>query len=386
MAFKIGDWFYMRGDRSSFQPTLPKDAGLLFCHRDITEQAIRINVEKSFAKNKPIKMLIHGDWGVGKTHSLHNLEWWLREQETEYPTKTVRIEIGDITKKSHFDRIVSPLLDVMGLDYLVALVNEFRTIETNINDALMAIGAGANVAKALAMFQMAVPNQAPTQQVVLAFEYLKGIDLGAKGPSVGLMSPIKESADFYNVLKAVGHIYFRVHSHRIVFIADEAARLEMVDHDEAVQAHWVNAHKLIFDPDSTDFGFIYTISGRRNQLPPALWEPQVQNRIGENNVVELQSLEKHSVEEFLSSLFQEFIDMDRVKAAVAGGEILEEDFDEERYPFTSAAWAEFLDFFDRNQEDAKPRDITDRLDDVAFMAAKAGDRVINESALRKANM
>ena len=44
------------------------------------------------------------------------------------------------------------------------------------------------------------------------------------------------------------------------------------------------------------------------------------------------------------------------------------------------------DFFNRAQEDAKPRDICNKLNDVAFIAAKTGNRLIDEDCLRAGRM
>ena len=44
------------------------------------------------------------------------------------------------------------------------------------------------------------------------------------------------------------------------------------------------------------------------------------------------------------------------------------------------------DFFQRSSENAKPRDISDRLDELGFIAIKTSKRVIDEDCLNKANM
>src|SRR5205807_6360127 len=117
---------------------------------------------------------------------------------------------------------------------------------------------------------------------------------------------------------------------------------------------------LILDDNNTTFGFIYTISARRDQLPAALYEDQLRNRLGDN-VHELQNLAPADVGSFVTRLVQEFVDEDAVNALVASGNIAAGDFQWANYPFTSTGRAEFVDYFNRSQEDAKPRDICSKL-------------------------
>ena len=307
MALNLGEWFCLKEGRSSLQPVLPYDGHFLFCHEGIVEAGVRLSIEKSFATDQPVKMLILGNWGVGKTHLLHNLQWWLEENRADYPCHPVSIEVGDIEKKSRFDSIVAPLLSQMGIDYLVQLVNDFRSMEPNVNQALIDHGVSHEVAKALTMFQLTVPGQPAAPHVQTAFEFLRGGGTGKNLSDAGLSGPITESATLYKVLLGIGYMHRRVHKHRLLFIADEAARLELVEADPATESHWINANKQIFDAGNGEFGFIYTVSASRRQLPRPLWDPQIQNRLG-SNVVELKPLQETDVGAFLKALLDEFVD------------------------------------------------------------------------------
>jgi hypothetical protein len=169
-------------------------------------------------------------------------------------------------------------------------------------------------------------------------------------------------------------------------MADEAAKLEAVDADDATRAHWENVNKLIFDDTNGTFGFIYTISGMvRRSLPQALFSPQLQNRLGDN-VFEMKSLQPMEVDSFLRNLIDEFVDQARVNTLVQEGKIDSTDYRWEDYPFTADARKEFVDYFSRSQENSKPRDITNKLNDVGFIAAKRDRRLIDTDSLRQAQM
>src|SRR5262245_6043298 len=126
MLATLNEWFFMKEDRSSFLPRIPEDARLVFCHQQLIQEDIVLSIQKRFATKKPIKMLIWGDWGVGKTHLTYHIRWWLDENKKDYPALPVLIEIGDITKKSRFDEIVRPFLDKLGIDFLIQLVHDYR--------------------------------------------------------------------------------------------------------------------------------------------------------------------------------------------------------------------------------------------------------------------
>jgi hypothetical protein len=161
--------------------------------------------------------------------------------------------------------------------------------------------------------------------------------------------------------------------------------LDEVSNDEATEAHWIAVNRDIFDDKNNAFGFIYTLTGKANRLPQAIWSPQIQNRIGQN-AFELRNLAKPDVEDFLARLIDVLVDQSEVQELVAAKAIDSTQFDPGAYPFTPQAKERFIDFFQRSQDKAKPRDISDRLDLLGFIAMKAGNRLIDDASLERANM
>jgi hypothetical protein len=385
MPLLLQDWFCLKSDRDNFKPHVVKDSRLKFCHTHLVADEILGSIERRFASNEPVKMLIYGDWGVGKTHTINHICWWLDQNKVDFPAKPVIIEIGDITKTTRVDVLVRQFLDNLGLDLVVSLVHDYLKTHPNVSRALEERGISPHVASAVAKFLLVAPGETPPQMVLQAFEYLKGRKPAGAGAQMGFGPQLTDSTDLYNVLLALGEMYLDSKKHRLLFIADEAAKLEAVDTDDATRAHWVNANKLILDDTNNTFGFIYTISGRRRNLPQALYEPQLQNRLGEN-AFEMKNLQPSDVGEFLTNLVNEFVDRDKVEALVHAGHIPAADYRWEDYPFTGAGRVEFIDYFRRTQENSKPRDISGKLNDVAFIAAKSNKRLIDPDSLRKAQM
>lgn len=381
MPVLLHDWFCLRQGRDSFKPHNVRDRNLLFCHQNLLQDEILNSIELRFAANEPVKMLILGDWGVGKTHAVNHICWWLDANADNYPVRPVVIEVGDISRSSKFDVLVKPFLQKLGLDFVIDAVHGYKQVNPNLVRSLTHASVSPLVAEAFSKFLLANPGDTPPQNVKDSFEYLKGCKLTGEAARMGLGQQLTESTDLYSVLLAIGEMYRTVHGHRIIFVADEAAKLETVDTEDATRAHWVNANKLVLEDNNNAFGFVYTISARRDQLPAALYEDQLRNRLGDN-VFEIKNLAAQDVGEFLIALIAEFVDRPQVEMLVSAGTIDPAVYQWDNYPFVAAARNQFIDHFNRTQEDAKPRDICNKLNDVAFIAAKCGKRLIDEQCLR----
>jgi hypothetical protein len=381
----LREWFYLKPNRDNFKLKAKEDSDLILCHESEIQQDIIGNIERRFAANEPIKMLLFGDWGVGKTHTANHIGWWLGQRHDEFPAKTVMVEVGDLDKKSRFDVLVRPFIDELGPEFLIALASEYQQRVGNTVQHLRAVGVPEYIASTLNKLNLAVPGQTPPQAVMDAIHVLQGRKPTSSMASLGLGLQLTESKELFYVLYAIGYMYLTVYGHRLVFIADEAARLDEVSNDESTEAHWIAVNRDIFDDKNNVFGFIYTLTGKPGRLPVAIWHPQIQNRIGQS-AVELRTLAKQDVADYVSKLMRVLVDMPTVKAAVHAGQIDASKFREATYPFDAPGLSRFLDFFERTQENAKPRDISERLDQVAFLAMKSGLRLINDEALEKANM
>jgi hypothetical protein len=382
---RLNDWYFLREDRSSFKPQPLRDGELMLCHRDV-EASIRFAIEKAFALGETVKLLLWGDWGVGKTHTLRHIEHWLRQHSNEYPARTIFIEIGDVRRDSSFGVIHKDLVDGIGLAALVDLAFAYMRAGGNLLGDLERLGIPASIREAFNKLYVAIPGQAPPEIVQTAWHYLRGDDVGAKGSALGLPRQLEDGKEFYYVLAALGHIVRKVENRQLLFLVDEAAKLEAVSAVAEKERHWVNVNKLIFDQENSHFGFVYTVSGKGvDELPVALFEPQIENRLGKRKI-ELKNLEASDVRSFLRDLIAAFVDKQRVEGDQQAAVATHPAYDPAAYPFTAPALDRFVDYFERSQENSKPRDITDRLDDAAFYAMKDGERLIGEGVLSSLEM
>jgi hypothetical protein len=387
MPRTLAEWFHLNAGRSSFKPNVQRDRQSVFCHESQINGEIVMSIERRFAAGQTVKMVVYGDWGVGKTHSINHVSWWFEQNSTDYPAKTVIVELGDITSKSRFDQLVGPFLERIGLRDLIRLVHGYQgATGKHVVADLKSKGVSGNVAEAFGKLLLASPEETPPPAVVTSFDFLRGIR-SRESTNIGLGEPLTQSEDFYSVLLACGHLVRAVEKRQLIFVADEAAKLEDIDNDDATRRHWIAANRAIFDDGNDVFGFIYTLSGKgQKNIPQVISDTQIVSRLGSNNLIELKNLDPTDVTTFLAKLRDAFVDRAAVETAVSSGEISATDYDWSRYPFTNDGWREFLDYWNMNQEQAKPREICDKLDDVGFRAMKDDLKLIGPDSLRKAKM
>lgn len=387
MPRTLAEWFHLSPGRSSFKPNAQRDRQAVFCHESQINGEIVLSIERRFATGQTVKMILYGDWGVGKTHTINHVSWWLEQNAADYPAKTLLVELGDITSKSRFDQLVGPFLERIGLRELIRLVHGYQAATgKHVVGDLKSKGVSGNVAEAFGKLLLASPEETPPSAVVTAFDFLRGLR-SKESSSIGLGEPLTQSEDFFSVLLACGHLVRAVEKRQLIFIADEAAKLEDIENDDATRRHWVAANRAIFDDNNDVFGFVYTLSGKgEKSMPTVITDEQIISRLGSNNLIELKNLDPTDVETFLKRLRESFVDRTAVEAAVSSGEINANDYDWTRYPFTQDGWREFLDYWNMNQERAVPREICEKLDEVGFRAMKDDHKLIDPDTLRKAKM
>jgi len=385
MPETLRSWFGLVPDRDSFKPKIPEDCGLAFCHRNVIESEILPKVKMRYAANEPVKMMINGDWGVGKTHAAHHLCKWLADNQSDYPVETVMIELGDIEEKSRFDVVVRPFLDKLGKDFLITLAWEYLQRVGNVINDLKVVGIPDDVAVAISKLNLTQPGDAPQPVSQEAIEVLKGNKADKSYATHGLGKTLADSGQFYGVLHAIGHMHKKVRGSRMLFIADEGAKLETVESNEAIRGHWITTNRLIFDDANSSFGFIYTLSAKGDKLPRVLWDPQIESRMGGHRV-QLKQLGKQDVAEFLDLLREEFIEKAKVEQLVSDGTIPSAEYRWDSYPFTDGGRSEFIDFFDMSSERSKPRDICEKLNSLGWRSINTNKRLIDEDCLRAEQM
>jgi len=381
----IAEWFCLKEGRDEFLPDNKNDAGLKLCHENIIKDKVMDTIDRSFATNRPVKMLIYGDWGVGKTHTLNHIKWWFEQKDSPHSARVIIVELGDVEKKSKYDVVIRRIMDSLTLKYLIKLLQDYnRTQNIHPVQALKSLGSNHSVAEAFGNLLQAVPDQAPPPAVLWSFNYLKGQEV-KEGSSVGLGQTIKEADEFYSVLLCCGELVKKVENKQLIFIVDELAKMEEIGLTTEAESHWMDVNRAILDHQQRTFGFVYSMKGGGDELPDIIDDPQLQSRIGDNRV-ELRNFESSEVTQYLKKLTEEFVNWEKVQTLVDKGEIDSKEYDKDSYPFTSDSLNHFKDYYERTMEDAKPRNIADKMSTVGFNAIRDKSRFISLKHLQDAGM
>src|SRR4051812_48171204 len=118
-------WFGLKDDHRDFSIQTEGDARLFFARHQLDEELKR-RLRRAFRTENPLKMVLYGDWGVGKTHTMRHVQYEI-ERESSYNALVVFVELPDITKKSTFQVAHGALLDALGIDRAKNWLLHFQT-------------------------------------------------------------------------------------------------------------------------------------------------------------------------------------------------------------------------------------------------------------------
>ena len=83
-------WFGLRQDHRDFSIQTEGDRRLFFARHELDVELKR-RLNRAFRTENPPKMVLYGDWGVGKTHTMRHLQYEI-EQHKAYRAVVVFVE------------------------------------------------------------------------------------------------------------------------------------------------------------------------------------------------------------------------------------------------------------------------------------------------------
>lgn len=370
------DWFGLREDHKDFRIQTEEDRQLFFARHDLADRLKR-RLARAFRTGTPPKMVLYGDWGAGKTHTMRHLQYEI--EQSSQKSVVVFVELPDISKKSTFQVAHSALLDSFGVDRAKNWLLQYQTMHPE--DAKRLIQDFTQSGDiAIAFANLMGFGEASR----IAWDWLRGIKLSpSETRMVNLPPELEQSGQFVKVLQMLGRLAWEVDGSMLVFMLDEATKLHNVKDDDA-NFHWTNAFKLLADDSNKEVGLIVSISViDLNDLADPLHDQQVMTRIGQSDYVRLDNLNEDETRLFISDLVQAWIDpahrselLEKFRNECDGEEISEESF-----PFTrdgldiAAKYAAYRD----GAGYTTPRDIQKTIDDL-FNRAMDDDRHILSAA------
>jgi Cdc6-like AAA superfamily ATPase len=371
------EWFGLKADHRDFTIETDADAQLFFARRELDKQLHSI-LRRSFRTGTPPKMVLYGDWGVGKTHTMRHLEYVI-ETNDEFPAIVVFVEMPDVTTKSTFQVAHSALLDALSLERAKQWVLQFQTRHpTDAQDQIRDFTQSGDISSAFANL-LAIGEGSR-----IAWDWLRGLAISAGDARLaGLPPSLTQSNSFIRVLQMFGRFAQEVEDKLLVFMLDEATKLGYVSNPDAVN-HWTNALKALADQQTKEVGFI--VSGSwvdADDMALPLQDQQVVSRFGEPNYIPLHRLDEDDTRAFISALLEEWVDAaarDRLTdefVSQADGETISA----ASFPFTELGLDTAVAYACRQGGYTTPRDIQVTLDDLLNRAIDEGRHIVSAGYL-----
>ena len=182
-----------------------------------------------------------------------------------------------------------------------------------------------------------------------------------------------------------------VHGKVPVYLVDEAERLQNISNVDTFAA-WSAALREL--TELTKVGMVFFVGAlTRNELPQLLLLDEIRRRIGVVNYVEFQNPSRDAIRDFLVELFATSIQKGEVpsdlRSAVVEAALSSEvpaELQEltaappdalSTYPFTPAAFEEFVEQVSTGDAASKPSEVLKRVQKVAQRAMRADARTID---------
>jgi hypothetical protein len=368
-------WFGLKEEHNDFAIETDVDARLFFARNDIGETLNSI-LKRSFRTGNPPKMVLYGDWGVGKTHTMRHIEYVI-DNNDDFPAKIVFRELPDIAKKSTFQVAHSALLDALGFDVAKEWMVKFFTNHASEDPKQLIQDYSQSGDIAIAFVSLI--GHGDTSRT--AWDWLRGVNLKASElKNAGLGPILAQSNEFVSVLQMFGRLCNEAQNEMLIFMLDEATKLGYVQDQDAIY-HWTNALKCIADQQTKEIGFIVSISCTDpDEMALPLLDEQVRTRFSKDNYIMLTTLGEAETKAFISCLLAEWIDDTKratlmsTHASDADGEAISP----ASFPFTDEGFDFAVAYACSDGGITRPRDIQQTLDNL-FNRAIDDDRHILSS-------
>jgi Cdc6-like AAA superfamily ATPase len=372
-------WFGLKETHRDFSIQTEGDRRLFFARHELDVELKR-RLNRAFRTENPPKMVLYGDWGVGKTHTMRHLQYEI-ESQPAYSAVIVFVELPDITKKATFQVAHSALLDAFGIDRAKNWLLHFQTKhQADARDLIQDFTQSGDIA--IAFSNLLGFGEASR----IAWDWLRGIKLSATDARMAGLPPVlDQSGHFVKVLQLLGQLAREIEDAMLVFMLDEATKLNAVTDSDSL-AHWTNAFKLLADDSTKEVGLVVSISViDLNDIAEPLHDPQVMSRFGQSNYVRLSNLSEEETRSFISDLVHEWTDSDLGEQLIKkfGAEAEGQDLSHQSFPFTedglslAARYAAYRD----GAGYTTPRDIQKNLDDLLNRAIDDGRHILSSTYL-----
>jgi Cdc6-like AAA superfamily ATPase len=346
--------FCLRDSRRNFGINPHDDPKFFFGRTDIQEELMN-RVTKDIALHIPIKLVLVGDYGTGKTHLLRHLQY--RVNQDNLGLHVIYLTIGDLSRKSRFSVLYRSIMKAIGMNELIRLLEGLEDKSANLGeleDNLERITREESGSKSVSGMLRQTHLQKNNPSILMdIWRWFLGEPINvAKLNSFGVPDGLTELVDYLKVLMAIGTLYEEIDQHQLLVLVDEAESLRLVSDVEAI-ANWANAIRELFDDSNSCLGIAFGMGAASidaDDIPEMFNERAVRSRLV-GRTVDLRPLAEEDLTSFLRDLISELTIESCTNKIVAS----HPDATPGSYPFTEDAWEEFIKLVSADFRLSKPR-------------------------------
>ena len=395
------DALFMRTGFENLRLEPETHSQLLFGERDRRNRDELLHgIEEGYLGGEGHKAVRYGDYGRGKTHQSQNLVYQIGKQEL--PVKAVYVKCTEFRKNEPFSSIFHQMILALGSEGVKTLATEYqRQVAAGEATGLNSLLTSEEILQVFARLSH------PTLVYVrYAMRWLSGDGTLTKQERneliTGLGPPVSLSRDFAEVMRGFSHMYTCVEHKMLVFLIDEAERLQQIAHPDTFWS-WAACWRELLE--IVGVGFIFLVGGKtRDELPVLLTQPEILGRIGSSNYKDITNPGYDELKAWILELLHTYFRKgpipaalrDSVEDAVGEEAVADTEIPPElielvggdaealaAYPFSPEALHVFVTQCVTEELANRPREVLKRMRKAAAKAVIRGQRQIDEEIVNE---
>jgi hypothetical protein len=181
-------------------------------------------------------------------------------------------------------------------------------------------------------------------------------------------------------LGAIGEMLLLAEGRNLILLVDEAERLATIQSGEQYWV-WLSALREAFRRPPVGL-LLFVIANSEDYIPRILLENEIYSRIGAANVFSSPTFALPDAESFLHQLLDGLVQRNPVPPTLQ--QVLDETQEAmESYPFTKAAFDEFIQHHSIGTQESKPQELLNNLERVAQRAISNQKQLIDHQVLQE---